>query len=88
MDKMRVANTLALTAGILWVLCSIVILVLPDFSLSVTEWWMHGMDISVMGSWNLDLMNFVLGGIALIVSAWVSGWVFAWSWDFVKKQSK
>ena len=85
MDKMRVANTLALASGILWVLCSIVILILPDLSLSVAEWWMHGMDISVMGSWNLNFINFFFGGIALIVSAWVSGWVFAWSWEFVKK---
>jgi len=82
-NKTRIANAFGLTMAILWVACSAVVWLLPGFSLQVTEWWMHGMDISVMGDWNLTLNSFLLGGITAVVSAWVTGWVLGWSWQTV-----
>ena len=46
----KLANAFALTMAILWVACSAVVWLLPGFASQVTEWWMHGMDISVMGN--------------------------------------
>lgn len=86
LDKVIIANSLALTTAVLWVLCTIIVAVLPDFSLAVTEWWMHGLDVSVMGTWSLNVANFVLGGFTLVISAWVSGYVFGWVWEALSKK--
>ena len=75
----KLANAFALAMAILWTMCSIFVWLLPDFSLQITSWWMHGMDLSAMGSWNLTIGNFLLGGIAAVISAWVTGWVLGWS---------
>jgi hypothetical protein len=82
-NTMKLANAFALAMVVLWVLCSAVIWLLPGFSWTVTGWWMHGMDLSAMGGWNLTISNFLLGGITAIASAWITGWVLAWSWQVV-----
>ena len=82
--SMRLANAFALAMIILWVICSAVVWLLPDLSWQITGWWMHGMNLSAMGYWNLTFSNFLLGGIAAVVSAWVTGYVLGWSWEKVK----
>lgn len=86
LDKIVLANTFALVSAILWVVCSAVVWVLPQLSLLVTRWLVHGLNISVLGSWNLNLSNFLLGGITLIASMWVTGWVFGWAWEKMSKK--
>jgi hypothetical protein len=85
-EKVILANAFALTTVVLWVLCTLVVAIFPDFSLSVTKWWMHGMNIFVMGSWNLDVTNVLFGGITLAISAWVTGYVLGWSFEIVGKK--
>jgi len=83
LDKMVLANAFGLTTAMLWVLCSLIVVVLPDLYLLVMRWWLHGMDVAVIASRQLTFGNFLLGGITLVVSAWVTGWVFGWSWEKV-----
>ena len=86
LDKIVLANSFGLATLVLWVICSAFVWLLPDFSLLVTRWWMHGMDIAVIGSWNLNLSNFFLGGVTLTASFWVVGYVFGWAWERVSKK--
>ncbi len=86
LNEMVLASTFALATLILWVLCSAFVWLLPDFSLMITEWWMHGLDMSVMGDWNLSLYNLIAGGVTLTVSGWVTGYVFGWSWRKMSKK--
>jgi hypothetical protein len=86
LDKMVLANAFGLATVVLWTGCSILVALFPGFTMAVTRWWMHGMDISAMGDWNLNFNNFLLGGIAMIASAWITGWVFGWSWEKVSKK--
>ena len=86
LNKLTLANTFALATAKLWLLCSIFVVLFPDISLTITQWWMHGMSMKVMGSWNLNLTNFLLGGITIVISAWITGWIFAWSWEKVNKK--
>jgi len=88
LDTMKLANAFALAMAILWIICSAVVWILPSFSLQITSWWMHGMDLTAMGNWNLTFANFLLGGILVIVSAWITGWVLAWSWEAVGGNKK
>ncbi|MDP3997373.1 MAG: DUF5676 family membrane protein [Candidatus Andersenbacteria bacterium] len=85
-DKITMANTFALTVGIVWLICAALVLVFPIFTLSTTRWWMHGMNVGMMGGWGMTSGNFLLGGITLVVSAWVTGWIFGWSWGQMDKK--
>lgn len=87
-DKMKVANAFGLAMAILWVVCAGFIWLLPDLSWLITGWWMHGMDLSAMGSWNITFDNFFWGGVTAIISAWVTGWVLGWSWEKVGGKTK
>lgn len=82
-NTIKLANAFALAMVILWTLCSVFVWLLPDFSLQITSWWMHGMDLSAMGSWHLTVSNFLLGGVTAVIASWVSGWVLGWSWQKV-----
>lgn len=86
LTKELLANAFALTTGILWVLCSAFVWVLPGFSMIVTKWWVHGMQVENLGQFNLNITNFILGGVTLIISAWVTGYVFGSSLKFFEKK--
>jgi hypothetical protein len=84
LTKNNLAKGLALATAILWVLCSSFVAVFPDFSHTVTQWWMHGM---VVSKFNLDWSNFIWGGLSLVASAWLAGWVLGWSLEIVGKNA-
>lgn len=86
LEKVTLANALALATAKLWVLCTLFVWLFPNFSITIIEWWMHGMSMQVMGDFNLTLNNFFLGGITLTVSVWITGYVFGWSWEKVSKK--
>lgn len=77
-EKIVLANGFALTVAILWVVCSLLIAAFPAFALTVTTWWMHGLTLSAMGTWHLTWGTVLLGGITLVVAAWLSAYLFAW----------
>lgn len=80
-EKIVLANALAFTAAILWVVCTLLIVVFPAFTLTVTTWWMHGLALSAMGTWNLTWSSVLFGGVTLIVAAWLSAYLFGWCWE-------
>ncbi len=86
LTKKSLANGLAFVTAIAWVICSAFVILLPDFSLTVTKWWMHGMDILSLGDWNLNLNNFLLGGVTLTISAWLFGYVLGWSLEYFSEK--
>ena len=86
LEKQVLANAFCLATVSVWVLCSLLVALLPKFSMRVFSWWMHGMDVSVLGNWNLTWSNFLLGGLTLAFSAWVTGWIFGWAWEKASKK--
>jgi hypothetical protein len=82
-NKLALANAFGLTTAILWVLCSLFVFIFPELSLTVTEWMLHGLDLASLGAFNLTLSNFVLGGVSLVASAWVTGLVLGWSLEIL-----
>lgn len=86
-EKIVLANAFALTIAIIWVVCSLLIALFPAFTLAVTSWWMHGLALSVMGTWNLTWSNVLLGGITLVVAAWLSAYLFGWCWETISGKS-
>ena len=80
---MALANTFGLAMIVIWVVCSAFVWLFPQMSLTIANWWMHGLDMSTMGEWNLTITSFVMGGVTAIASGWISGWILGWSWEQV-----
>jgi len=83
LSRNLLANAFGLTTVILWMICSIIVWLLPELSLTITKWWMHGMP---MESYQINLQNFVLGGLTLTAAAWATGYVLGWSIEYLSKK--
>lgn len=80
------ANAAAMTTAALFVVCRTAFIVAPDLALSIGRSWFHGIDIGKIQAMNLTTESFVLGIVSATVGAWLTGYLFAVSYNmFVKK---
>lgn len=80
------ANAAAVTVGIFYVICRVLVELFPGFIFTIARSLLHGMALTQVGSWNLSAGNFVLGLLTSVMSAWVIGYIFAMSYNsFAKK---
>ncbi|MEK7519276.1 MAG: DUF5676 family membrane protein [Patescibacteria group bacterium] len=85
MKTLAFANSLALASGIIWIICSIFIWVLPDSSLYVAKIGFMGLEGFDFAGFNLDFSTFFAG----LVLTLVFGWIFGFLWGaFYQKFSK
>lgn len=85
LTKNNLANGVALAMAILWVLCSGFVVIFPDFSHTVTQSWMHGMEVA---KYNISWSNFILGGLTITASFWLVGYILGWSIEYVERVGK
>ncbi len=71
-----IPNTLALTTGIIYVLCRVLIGLFPGVSVAIVRSWFHSMDLVKSGAWDTTVSSFILGLISSVVTAWVVGYIF------------
>ncbi len=72
----RVANALAITAGIVSIVCALLLAIAPQFSMNLFGSIFHGLDVSnitVALTWGRT----ILGTVVAIVLAWIFGWLYA-----------
>lgn len=81
------AKALALVSGAGWVVCFLFVALFPGFSLTLSRNLMHGLDISVLGNWQLTVNNFISGLVVMIISGWLFGWVLAWVYNKLAKMN-
>lgn len=80
------ANAVAVTVALIYVVCAVVVVLLPDLAMSVAQSWFHGLDLSKISAFNVTPGSFVLGLITSTAGAWLIGYVFANVYNyFVKK---
>ncbi|MEX1670238.1 DUF5676 family membrane protein [Zhongshania guokunii] len=65
----------AITAAVLWLICSALVMLMPTMMLSMSGNMLH-MQLNEMG-WHLTLIGVVQGLVAWIVSAGIAGWLLA-----------
>lgn len=87
-NKFGLANTLALTGAILWVICALFVVIFPGLAYNITGWWLHGLELNPLGYWSMTFDGFIMGGVALVISAWISGLVFDWASEFLKNKKR
>lgn len=84
--KEVIANALALTTAIFWVIDTLFVSMLPRFSLRASRWMAHGMPVDEIGPFNITFYNFIWGGALLVVFAWIFGYLFGWSLEYFSKK--
>jgi len=75
LNAMNFGMASAISASVLWVICSVLVLVLPSMMLSMSGDMLH-MQLNGMG-WQLTLIGVVKGLVAWFVTAGVAGWLLA-----------
>ncbi len=86
MDKMVLANTLAITTAFAWTICTLAVAFFPAFSFQFTQWLTHGLVLRQMGDVNVTFYGYFIVGIVLVAFAWIIGYVFGWVWGFMSKK--
>ncbi len=74
-SKHNLAMVSAKTTAFIWVTCSIFVALFPDMSRTITEWWMHGMNVE---SYAITWESFILGGITISAFFALIGYIFGW----------
>ncbi len=77
LNEYIVANALAVTTGIVYVACRLLVGIFPDGMFRVAQSWFHGIALSRLGSWNLTNETLILGLVSSAITAWVVGYIFA-----------
>lgn len=73
LNATAMANAAAATAAILWIVCSLLVVMLPGMMLSMTGHMVHlGMQSH---SWVMSAYGFAYGFVIWVALAWITGWL-------------
>lgn len=72
----RIANSLAITAGIFSLACALLILMAPTFTTNLFGAIFHGIDLSQIAK-TATIGSSILGIIEVMILGWIAGWLFA-----------
>lgn len=75
LDAMKFGIASALTAAVLWIACTLLVWALPLAMTAMGGHMMH-MNPTAMG-WVLSAYGVIVGGVAWIVVAGITGWLLA-----------
>lgn len=76
LNSNKVAISLAAVAGMISIICALLILIAPESATNLLGQIFHGIDISQIAK-PISLGNAVLGTIEVIILALIAGWLFA-----------
>ena len=78
---------LAATFALLSALCAIAFVVAPDATIDFFSAFMHGLDLkSVKSAAPLSLGRVLYGIIGLSIVGFITGFVFAWTYNVINRQ--
>lgn len=84
LNEQALANASAVLAAGFYLVCALLVAILPDFFKIVAQSWFHGIDLASIWT-GAPRGNFILGFISAVVAAWISGWAFAWIYNKMVK---
>ncbi len=76
------ANAFGVTTAFVWTICTLGVALLPGPSAMMGRWWMPGLSMTTLGTWQVSMDGFILGGVVLVGFAWITGYVFGWNLEF------
>ena len=79
LDANRLAMSFGITSAILWIICSALVALTPGAMIGMTGHMFHA---SMEGiSWTLTWAGFLIGLVAWVVWAAVTGWLIGWFYN-------
>jgi hypothetical protein len=75
-DAAKFGLACAITFAVLWVVCSLLVMVMPNGMMQMSGHMIHG-DVSGFMSWNMNMHGVLMGLIGWSISAGISGWLIA-----------
>mgnify|MGYP001616860821 CR=1 FL=1 len=76
LNAKRVALSLAIVSGVISIICALLILIAPEFTVSLFGAIFHGIDISQITK-PITLGGAILGTVEIVILALIAGWLFA-----------
>ncbi|MBI2405437.1 hypothetical protein HYV21_00065 [Candidatus Microgenomates bacterium] len=84
LNEQAFANASAILTGLVYLVCSLLVALFPDFFRIVSQSWFHGINLETI--WTGSARgNFLLGLITAVVGTWLTGWAFAWVYNKLSK---
>ena len=75
LDATKIGFTWAITFGVFWIICSVLVWLMPGMMMGMSGHMVHG-NLSQM-HWQLSLTGVLLGLIAWSLLAGIAGWLAA-----------
>ncbi len=72
----KVAYSLALVAGIVYLVCAVLVAIAPTWTVNFFGALFHGIDISQIARTPVPLTTTILGLIEIVVLGYLVGWLF------------
>jgi len=85
-DKMVLANAFALTIGITYIVCRLLVSLFPELFMQITKSWFHLIDLTKISGNDLRLGLFILGLVSSVVAAWLFGYLLGWSIEYFSQK--
>ncbi len=86
LNELAFANASALLTGLVYITCSFLVALFPDYFRIVGQSWFHGIDINLI--WTGEARgNFFTGFVTAVVGTWSAGWAFVWLYNKFAKSS-
>jgi hypothetical protein len=76
---MALANAFGVIGALYFLGCYLVASFAPEIYKAVAATWFHMLDLS--SAWKSAPEGFVLGLVSFTAVSWISGWVFAWTYN-------
>lgn len=80
------ANALAITSGIFYVACRVLVGLFPGLMFSIAQSWFHGVGLVQSDLLDLTLTDFSIGIVSLVIFAWITGYTFAVVYNYFSKK--
>lgn len=81
----KFAFSLAIAAGVIWEICTVLVMLLPEFMTTMMAHMMH-MDLAKAGL-TLTTSGFIVGLVGWMLLAGVFGWFMAKLYNYTVKES-
>jgi len=73
----RVGLALAGVMGILSIVCALLLVLIPGFTLNFFGNIFHGIDITQIAKTSVTFSEFLIGLIEVLIGSYLIGWIFA-----------
>ncbi|AKM83534.1 hypothetical protein A2422_01530 [Candidatus Woesebacteria bacterium RIFOXYC1_FULL_31_51] len=83
-NPISTANAFAITTGIFYVACRVLVGLFPNLMFTVAQSWFHGVALTKFDTGSLTMSTFLIGLVSSLVFTWVTGYIFAKIYNLMK----